>query len=79
MALRKGSLLTTGETPRLARLLAELAARLQSLGVDIDRTAISKIEGGRRLITDVEIIAVCQALGIGVASLFAEFAGPTRT
>ncbi len=50
----------------------ELAARLQTLGVDLDRTAISKIESGRRPITDVEIVAICKALGVRVASLFSE-------
>ncbi|MCI0438611.1 MAG: helix-turn-helix domain-containing protein [Chloroflexi bacterium] len=50
----------------------ELAARLQTLGVDLDRTAISKIESGRRPITDVEIVAICKALGVRVASLFPE-------
>ena len=50
----------------------QLAARLQTLGLDLDRTAISKIESGRRPITDVEIIAICKALGIKVANLFPE-------
>ena len=50
----------------------ELAARLQTLGLDIDRTAISKIESGRRPITDVEIIAICKALDIKVVTLFPE-------
>ena len=50
----------------------QLAARLQSLGIDIDRTAISKIEVGRRPVTDVEIVAICNALGIKVATLFGE-------
>ena len=50
----------------------QLAARLQSLGIDIDRTAISKIEAGKRPVTDMEIIAICDALGIKVATLFGE-------
>ena len=50
----------------------ELAARLQSLGIDMDRTVISKIESGRRPVTDVEIIGICKALGIKVATLFGE-------
>lgn len=48
----------------------ELAARLQALGIDIDRTAISKIETGTRPVTDIEIAAFCKALGIPVADLF---------
>lgn len=50
----------------------QLAARLQTLGVDLDRTAISKIEAGKRPVTDTEIIGICKALGIEVATLFAE-------
>ena len=50
----------------------QLATRLQSLGVDLDRTAISKIEIGRRPMTDIEIIAVAKALDVTVASLFGE-------
>ena len=50
----------------------QLAARLQSLGIKIDRTAISKIEAGTRPVTDVEIVGICQALGITVATLFGE-------
>ena len=50
----------------------QLAARLQALNVDLDRTAISKIESGRRPINDIEIIGVCEALGIRVTTLFEE-------
>ena len=50
----------------------ELAARLQASGIDIDRTAISKIESGRRPISDLEILAICKSLGVDVATLFNE-------
>ena len=50
----------------------QLAARLQTLGVALDRTAISKIEVGRRPVTDIEIVAICRALSIDVATLFPE-------
>ena len=50
----------------------ELAARLQALGMELDRSAISKMETGKRPITDVEIVAICRVLGIDVASLFVE-------
>ena len=50
----------------------ELAARLQAQGIAIDRTAISKIESGIRPVTDVEIVAICKALGIKVSWLFNE-------
>ena len=54
---------------------ADSAARLQAVGVDIDQTAISRIENQERLVTDLEIIAICEALDITVASLFAEASG----
>ena len=50
----------------------QLAARLQSQGIDIDRTAISKIETGKRPVMDFEIVAICQALNIKIATLFGE-------
>ena len=48
----------------------ELAARLQALGVDIDQTALSRIENGERQVTDMEIVGICQALGVSVSDLF---------
>ena len=42
----------------------QLAARLQALGVDIDRTAISKIETGVRPVSDVELLALSRALDV---------------
>ena len=50
----------------------QLAARLQTLGLSLDRTAISKIEVGRRPVTDIEIVAICRALSIDVTTLFPE-------
>ena len=50
----------------------QLAARLQTLGIDIGRTAISKIEAGRRPVTDSEIAAICKALDVSVEWLFGE-------
>ncbi len=48
----------------------DLAARLQTLGVDLDRTTISKIESGRRPVTDGEIAAICGALEVTPNWLF---------
>ncbi len=50
----------------------ELAARLQALGIDIDRTAISKIEAGRRPVTDIEIVALGKVLGVKITELFGD-------
>jgi transcriptional regulator with XRE-family HTH domain len=48
----------------------DLAARLQVLGVVIDRSAIAKIETGRRPISDIEIAAISQILNVEIALLF---------
>jgi transcriptional regulator with XRE-family HTH domain len=48
----------------------ELAARLQAMGVELDRSAISRIESGERQVTDLEILAICQALDVPVGNLF---------
>ena len=48
----------------------QLAARVQAMGVDIDQTAISRIESGERQVTDIEIIALARALSINVVDLF---------
>ncbi len=44
----------------------ELAARLQVRGLTLDRTAISKIERGDRLVPDYELISMADALGVDV-------------
>ncbi len=48
----------------------DLAARLQSAGVDIDQTAISKIEADKRLVSDIEVAAIAKALGLKPGDLF---------
>lgn len=57
----------------------ELAARLQALGVDMDQTAISRLESGERQVTDIELLAICHALGTSVAALFEGTSLPPRT
>jgi len=50
----------------------ELAARLQVLGIKIDRPAISKLETGSRPVTDIEIAAIAKVLKVPISSLFEE-------
>lgn len=57
----------------------ELAARLQAAGIDLDPSAISRIENQDRLITDVEVVAICEALGVAVESLFRGISGREPT
>jgi HTH-type transcriptional regulator, cell division transcriptional repressor len=45
---------------------AELAARLQVIGVEIDRAGVSKWEAGLREVSDYELIALAEALAVEV-------------
>jgi len=48
----------------------ELAARLQISGIKIDRPAISKLESGRRPVSDIEVAAIAKALKVPISWLF---------
>jgi len=53
--------------PRLTQ--QDLAARLEVRGVHIDRVGISKIETGYRVVTDIELVAFADALGVAIQQL----------
>ena len=40
----------------------ELADRMQLVGIDMDKNAIQRIEAGKRFVTDIELIGLCQVL-----------------
>ena len=42
----------------------QLSARLETLAVYIDRASISKIEQQKRIVTDYELLALCQILKV---------------
>ena len=44
----------------------DLSARLSVMGLEIDRSTISRIEAGRRQVTDYELLALSRALGVAV-------------
>ena len=48
----------------------ELAARLQIMGVTIDRSGIAKLESGRRPVSDIEVAAIAQILKVSIPWLF---------
>jgi len=48
---------------------ADLAARLQLRGLRIDRAGVAKIEGGMRQVSDIELKAIADALGVRAAWL----------
>jgi HTH-type transcriptional regulator, cell division transcriptional repressor len=50
----------------------KLAARLQVMGISIDRSAIAKIESGRRPVSDIEIVTIAEILGVEIPWLFGD-------
>ena len=48
------------------RALADL---LQLRGVDVDKNAVQRIESGKRFVTDIELKALAQVLGVAVEEL----------
>ena len=47
----------------------ELAARMQTLGVNLDQQMISKIEKNNRIVTDYEVVCFAKALHVTVLYL----------
>jgi transcriptional regulator with XRE-family HTH domain len=50
--------------PRLTQ--SELSARLETLGLHIDRAGISKIENQDRIVTDTELVGLARALKVNL-------------
>jgi len=50
----------------------ELAARLQVLGITIDRSGIAKLESGRRPASDIEVATIAKVLKVTIPWLFEE-------
>lgn len=48
----------------------ELASRMQVLGVDINLSSLSKIEGQQRILTDKELRAIAVVLNVDINDLF---------
>lgn len=46
-----------------------LADMLQLGGLDVDKNAVQRIESGERFVTDIELKALAQALGVTVEEL----------
>ena len=47
----------------------QLADALQLAGLDIDKNAAQRIECGKRFVTDIEIIAIADTLGVSLDAL----------
>lgn len=50
----------------------DLAGRLATQGLDMDRPTITRIENGNRYLRDYEILAMARALKVSVAWLFSQ-------
>jgi transcriptional regulator with XRE-family HTH domain len=68
-----------GERIKLARKTAnppitqaDLAARLQLSGMQLDRVTITKIETGYRVVTDVEAKAIADVLNVSIEWLYGD-------
>ena len=53
--------------------LEDMAARLALRGVQLDRSAIGRIENNARYVLDYEAVALADVLGVEVAALFKKF------
>lgn len=65
----------TGRNIRLAREKAkltqkELSIRLETMAIYVCRGSLSRIENGSRVVTDIELQAIAEALGVTIESLF---------
>lgn len=49
----------------------QLTAKVQSLGLDIDRAAIAKIETKQRRVYDYEVVIFAKALNVSTSDLLA--------
>lgn len=58
---------------------AAMARALQLRGFTIDRSGIAKIETGRRQVSDIELIAIADALSVHPAELLPEETPPVIT
>lgn len=48
----------------------DFISKLQTMGVDINPTSYSKLEGQVRFATDIELYAIAKILGVTIDSLF---------
>ena len=55
------------QVPKLSQ--RALADKLQLRGLDIDKNAIQRIESGKRFVTDIELVAISEALDVSVQKL----------
>ena len=47
----------------------KLASMLQSVGLDIDKNAVQRLESGKRFVTDIELKVIAKVLGVSYQDL----------
>lgn len=52
---------------------ADLAAKMQTMGVNIDQQMISRIESNLRFVTDYEFAVLCKILNVIASEMLGEF------
>jgi transcriptional regulator with XRE-family HTH domain len=51
----------------------DLLTQLQIMGIDLNASGLSKIEGQMRYVTDFELKALSEALGCNIPDMFEEY------
>ena len=54
-------------TPKVSQ--RAFAEKLQLVGIDLDKNAIQRIEGGKRFVTDIELKGIARLLGVSADEL----------
>lgn len=52
---------------------SQLAAKMQTMNINIDQQMISKIENNNRIVTDYELACFCHILGISIPDMLDKF------
>jgi len=52
---------------------SQLAAKMQTLGVNIDQQMISRIEKNQRFVTDYELACFCRILNVGLKDMLSAY------
>ncbi len=47
----------------------QLASQLQLHGLDVDKNAVQRIEAGKRFVTDIELVYLCDVLSVTYTDL----------
>ena len=50
-----------------------LAAKLQTMNLNIDQQMISRIESNKRIVTDYELACICYVLGVEIKAMIESF------